>query len=263
MAQPLAYMMNRRSSNEAATRNLYAQLQAPDQRVAVQSTMNNAVSKGVPTITDVLDPFTGQSAGSSITYNPAPSYSDARRAADVAAYKVTIDPTQLARGIGNNVSPSNIANAYINPVAENAYDYTPLFDWSGRQVAGAGSKAPKPTRTDSMMYDLAYGRDKQAGSYQDAINKAITAAEYQQGVNQVAYEMARQPKFNSDASYNLQRSLGSHALTTPFDTSYEMPGFIQQQYAELQKSQTQMSPSFYRGGHDNPSSFPAGSGYRL
>lgn len=291
MANPLAYMLNRAGSNEASTRNLYAQLQAPKQRAASLKVMNEAVAKGAPTINDVIDPFTNQSIGTSIKYNKAASYEDARRAADVAAYSVTIDPTQLARGIGSNVSPSNIANAYINPVAEGAYDTTPQFDWMGRQVAGAGSRSPKPTRTDSMMYDLSYGRDKQAAQYQDAINKTISNAQYQEGVTRDALEQQRFPAYSNatkplyenqytlldydthhnDPDYytNLARAQGAgipHGaglwpMNGMWPQSY-FPSPEMQQAAMLQASQTKMSESFYgRGGHDNPTSFPAG--YRL
>lgn len=267
--------VNRRGDTSRNMADLYAQLQAPAQRAAARKTMQESVTKGIPILEPLYDK-NGQVIDANIIYGKTPSYEVARRAADVAAYAKTIDPRQLAAGIGSNVSPRNITNAYIDPVSEGAYETTPQFDWSGRQVAGTGARRPgKQTATDRMMHDLSYGRDKEAGRYQDAIDNAITAAEYQQGVAQSFYEQQRIPNrpdssgsniLDPDYYYNLQRS--TRVDLPDYNRLFHMRQQAAREQAQIdayQASQTTMSKGFFSasGSNDSPTSFPAGSGYRL
>ncbi len=91
-SQRLSFMLNRRGDTSKNTASIYAQLQGPAQRAASQSTMNEAVAKGVPV--EVTDPATGATL---LSYSKAPSYDSAKRSADIASYRATIDPSQLAK----------------------------------------------------------------------------------------------------------------------------------------------------------------------
>jgi len=233
-----AFLLNKRG--KLNTSDIYAQLQAPAQRAAYQSTLSDYASVGPYVQTD---PITGESH---LVNQIAPSYDDAKRAANIAVYMKTIDPSQLAKGIDAPFSQSNIKNAYINPVAEGAYDYSPSFDWMGRQVAGIGAKTPKQTKIDAMMYDLKHGDQAQRKNYLDAIAGAVSNAKaalaaYQATAARAAYENQRLPNLDTDAAYRAWRQSGS--------TAY-------QDYLDAQTMQgNRYGVSFIPGGGTGPDSF--------
>lgn len=283
MAKSRSFTLSR--AGRADPNDIFAQLQAPAQRAASLKVMSEAVSKGVPTIVPPIErvptvtpPHAGEQSKipnepvfrPTIIYNKAPTYEAARRAADVAAMKQTIDPKQLvaywSSGGEKNINPSNIANAYLNPVAEGAYNTSPQFDWSGRQVAGIGASRTRQTPTDAMMYDLQYGKPYQRKLYQDALDKSITDAQYQASVAESAAETARyRAQFKeyqdyAEQSYQRARNQGQGIPHQSVYVTLFNPGTpYQQQMAALQRSQTTLSRSF--GSGDAPNSLL--TGYRL
>lgn len=295
MASPVSYMIGKSSSNAANTANLYAQLQAPAQRETQQAELNYALNRTQYTSMPVGTDANGNQIYADVELpDPYDSWSTAVKSANTLARRKTISPNDLvasyAKPLNRETADTygNIKNAYINPEAEGVYDTTPQFDWMGRQVAGVGARSVKPNRSDAMMTDLRYGRAAQNKRYDDAVSKAITAGEYQQQLYQNAYEQQRysQPynsftngvenqytmldrdKHGSDPDYyyNLQRS-GRFDLPD-YNRQYFMQQTAAREQAQLnayQASQSTLSDSFYgRGGHDNPSSFPASlSGYRF
>lgn len=209
MAQPLAYMMNRSSSNEAATRDLYAQLQAPAQRVAVQDTMQAVTSAAKPTVTkqpaqyvEYFDTATQTikkreifPAMTVVTSGSPETYETARTKANKAAYDQTIDPSQLAeywsRKFGKQVSNVPVQRPYVNPVQEGSYNLSPQFDWKGAAVAGIGASPVIGSKSDALMYELAYGPDIERRDYNDRVTGIIQQGQYEANLSQRSIEQQR------------------------------------------------------------------------
>lgn len=309
--------------------NIYAQLQAPEQRKAVEESLNKSVKDSAPTTRKVrgVDVLVGRepvySAPGKNSYgelvqtidyyrdiyeptyydvvvpsaNPV-TYTDASARAARDAYAKTINPADLVKLPGRQFqTPGYIANAYINPSSESAYDLAPLFDSRGQQVAGAGT-ARKPASVTSRMFDeLESGEMSKMTRYNKALidNLAnLTFAVDNAKATQLEAIKNYRPQYQEspftvavvdpNASYN--RQVGSRddryqdylaAQTTQGnrygisflpgggtgpDSFYQINRQIARDAAINRYSNTPLSASFYgRGGHDNPTSFPAG--YRL
>lgn len=275
MATKTAFTLGR--TGKLATSDIYTQLQAAGQRSAIQASLNSDAAKAAPTVYQTrVDPFDPNSAVLTELIYPAdyPSYTTARRNADVAAMRATISPAELVKywstGSELSINPATSQSPVkFNPVAEQAYDTTPQFNWAGRQVAGIGAPQRRDTATDRQMADLKFGRSAQRKNYNDVLAAQKSSAQYAADQGQIFYESQRNNAgaVSPDYYYSLQQSSrfdNPHAsYFDPKGPNYaHAPSPYQQQVAAYQLSQTRMSDSFYRsGGHDSPSSFP--TGYRL
>lgn len=115
---------------------------------------------------------------SSPAQNPV-AYTDALSRATVAAYGQTINPADLVRMPGTMVeSPHYIADAYLNPAAESAYDATPVFDWSGRQVAGVGATPVRDNKVSRVVDDVTRGPLSALHRYNQAISDSAANAAF-------------------------------------------------------------------------------------
>ena len=236
MANPLSYMLGSAKSNEAYTQNLYAQLQAPAQREAVQTAMNKAVTDSAPIM--VTQPtgevvFGGYNQFGDEVWNevyetiasPNPnavSYENAATNAARAAYGVTINPKDLVRDAGSArfQQPGYIKNAYITPDKEGAYDLSPDFDWKGQLSAGLGAKSRPQTQSERLMQDQSFGPRAEQYGYDkallDNLANASFGVEYANDSNREARQQYQYyPRavgstlspYNPDASYNAWKSL--------------------------------------------------------
>lgn len=289
MATKTAFTLGR--TGKLATSDIYSQLQSAGQRSAIQTSLNADVAKGAPVVRQVsLDPFNPSELTTVVDYpTDAPSYTTARRNADVAAMRETLSPDELVRywssGKELAINPALSASPVMfNPVANQAYNTTPQFDWAGRQVAGVGAPQRRDTATDRQMADLKYGRSAQRKNYNDVLSAQKTSAEY--AANQMDMDLESQRYYAKPAPRNQYEALDRDRYGSSPDYFYNLqvagrvdnpyasyfdprgPNYVhapspyQQQVAASEASQHRMSDSFYRrGGHDSPSSFPAG--YRL
>lgn len=294
-----AFLLSQTGDVAKNVSSLYAQLQAPGQRKAVAESLNKSVKDSAPTVRTtpesvlvgerivgyfknsygeqeaIREPVfeTVYNAVTVPAANPV-AYSQATANAAAAAYGSTINPVDLARLPGTNFNaPGYIANAYINPVAEEAYNLLPQFNSSGQQQAGIGTRLKSPTATERIFSDLESGPLAKLARYKTALSDATAnanfAATYTNNAardfrNQNYYERPiSNSGYDPDYTYNLQRSQGQFFNYPIYNGPVYngLPGYVQQQFAELQKSQTGLSQSFYGGGHDSPKSFP--TGYRL
>lgn len=202
-----AFLLSEKGDVAKNTNSIYSQLEAPAQRASaaesLQTDLESARTKTgtgteiVPGTEDyrtteqrdydrshgVTDADYFRMHPKTVTYTfPIPgkeiSYQQAKKNSGTAAYQATINPAKLTSPLGDYGSPGNIANAYLNPAAENSYNTGLVFGWNGQIVAGTGSKNPGSNNTNRLMYDLNYGVDREAADYKAAVNNEITSSQY-------------------------------------------------------------------------------------
>lgn len=318
-----AFLLGEQGDVAKNVNDIYAQLQAPGQRKAVEESLNKSVKDSAPTtrvtqnkVYDYDNPIIigyepnwvnsyGELQqgfpiyGYDFTYVPeyhvTPSanpvdYTTASTRASNAAYAQTLNPADLIRNTGREFqAPGYLANAYLNPAAEGAYDSSPLFNSSGQQVAGIGAIRRPVTAADRLLQEISTGETAKKSRYDRTLqsneSNANFAADNANAFNFDARSNASRINYPSrpDSSFlgNANRfgdpiqGTGNSSYQKQQSGRFDLPDynrlfFMQQTAAReqaqvdaYQRSQTGMSQSFYRrGGHDNPSSFPSGySGY--
>lgn len=294
-----AFLLGNQGDVAKNVSDIYAQLQAPGQRDAASASLNASVQQSAPTTSSdpreiVVGYRDSDVFGSTLqvpiyetiyetvvtpSRNPV-TYRDAYAKAANASYAKTINPNDLVNLPGKDYQSSGyITNGYINPSAERAYDLTPVFNTSGQQLTGLGVNQRRTTETDRLLQDLEFGPSGKMYRYNNTLTDAAKAARFASenenaSLQENIYRSRNRYDYDPDKSYKLFKSIaGPEGFKVAAATNESMaksfyvnpdgsPTPFAQSIARYQASQTGLSKSFYgSGGHDNPTSFPAG--YRL
>lgn len=197
-----AFLLSERGDVAKNVSDIYAQLQAPGQRRAVEDSLNRSVADSAPE-TRTTQVYVEDGEPVIVGYEPSyvnsygelqqglpiwntpyhyetqyyttpaanpVGYTDASTRAANAAYSATINPVDLLKNPGRDFqAPGYISNAYLNPASEGAYDLTPLFNSSGQQKAGIGA-TPRPiTAVDRLLQEIDTGPSAQLMRYNNAL----------------------------------------------------------------------------------------------